>query len=51
MAMQLMVHMLAARERSLADGTHATHSGRPAYATGLVDAITGLWTAPVTPGR
>ncbi|WP_323180073.1 hypothetical protein [Streptomyces sp. NBC_00893] len=46
-----MVHMLAERERSLGDGTQVTHSGRSAYATVLVDAITGLWTAPVTPGR
>lgn len=51
MALQLMVHMLAERERSLGDSTQVTHSGWPAYATVLVDAISGLWTAPVTPGR
>jgi AcrR family transcriptional regulator len=51
MARHLMVHMLAERERALADGAHTARGSWHAYATGLVDAITGLWLAPVTPGE
>ncbi|MFE3652278.1 TetR/AcrR family transcriptional regulator [Streptomyces sp. NPDC059152] len=49
MARHLMVHTLAERERSLADGTPTVHPDWETYADGLVDAITGLWLAPVTP--
>lgn len=51
MARQLLVHMLAERERALAGGSHTTPAGWDSYATGLVDALTGLWLAPVTSGR
>jgi AcrR family transcriptional regulator len=51
MARQLMVHMCAERERALAEGTATPRSSWHDAATGLVDAITGLWLAPVTGGR
>lgn len=52
MARQLMVHMNAERERALADGTPTPRSNWHDAATGLIDAIVGLWHAPVTkPGR
>ena len=46
MTRQLMVHMCAERERALADGTAVTHASWDRVATGLVDALTGLWSAP-----
>lgn len=49
MARQLMVHTVAERERALADGLPMPRATWPAAATGLVDAITGLWLAPWTP--
>ncbi|MCF3961098.1 TetR/AcrR family transcriptional regulator [Streptomyces fuscigenes] len=49
MARHLMVHMLAERERALAEGTHTPRTSWSAYASGLVDALTGLWLAPVAP--
>ncbi|WP_443078829.1 TetR/AcrR family transcriptional regulator [Streptomyces sp. NBC_01497] len=48
MARHLMVHTIAERERALAEGTRTARTGWHAYASGLVDAITGLWLAPVT---
>lgn len=48
MARQLMVHMVAERERSLADGAPTPRASWQDAATGLIDAITGLWLAPVT---
>jgi AcrR family transcriptional regulator len=48
MARQLMVHMCAERERALADGTATPRSSWREAGTGLVDAIVGLWAAPVT---
>jgi AcrR family transcriptional regulator len=48
MASQLMVHMCAQRERALAEGTRTPRSSWHAAATGLIDAIVGLWLAPVT---
>ncbi|GAA3707122.1 TetR family transcriptional regulator [Streptomyces tremellae] len=48
MARNLMVHMLAERERALAEGAHTARTSWHAYATGLIDALTGLWLAPVT---
>ncbi|MEW2548134.1 TetR/AcrR family transcriptional regulator [Streptomyces sp. NPDC047002] len=48
MARNLMVHMLAERERALAEGSHTARTSWHAYATGLIDALTGLWLAPVT---
>ena len=48
MARQLMVHMSAERERALADGTPTPRATWHDTATGLTDAITGLWLAPIT---
>jgi AcrR family transcriptional regulator len=48
MARQLMVHMQAERERALADGTPTPRASWHDAATGLIDAITGLYLAPVT---
>ncbi|MER5625138.1 TetR family transcriptional regulator [Streptosporangium sp. NPDC002544] len=49
MARQLMVHMYAERERALAEGTPTPRSSWHDAATGLIDALVGLWLAPVTP--
>jgi AcrR family transcriptional regulator len=48
MARQLMVHMCAERERALAEGTPTPRSSWHDAATGLIDALVGLWLAPVT---
>jgi AcrR family transcriptional regulator len=48
MVRQLMVHMVAERERALAEGTHTPRANWSDAADGLIDAIAGLWTAPVT---
>ena len=48
MARQLIVHTLAERERALAEGTPTPRSSWHGAATGLIDAIVGLWTAPAT---
>lgn len=48
MARQLMVHMVAERERALAEGTPTPRSTWDEAASGIVDALVGLWTAPVT---
>ncbi|MFC7330196.1 TetR/AcrR family transcriptional regulator [Marinactinospora rubrisoli] len=49
MARHLMMHTCAERERALAEGA-PTHRGTwDDTATGLIDAITGLLLAPVTP--
>lgn len=48
MARQLLVHMIAERERALADGTPTPRASWPDAATGLVDALVGLWAAPVS---
>ena len=48
MARQLMVHMWAERERALADGTPTARVSWDDAATGLIDAIVGIWQAPVT---
>ncbi|MCP2178929.1 TetR/AcrR family transcriptional regulator [Prauserella alba] len=49
MARTLMVHTVADRERALADGTEPSAESWDAAAHGLIDALTGMWTAPVTP--
>lgn len=49
MARHLMVHMLAERERALADGTPTPRSSWQGTAIGLIDAITGMYLAPATP--
>ncbi|WP_220040077.1 TetR family transcriptional regulator [Nonomuraea aridisoli] len=48
MARQLLVHMCAERERALAEGGPTFRSSWHDAGTGLIDAITGLWLAPVT---
>ncbi|WP_036567531.1 TetR/AcrR family transcriptional regulator [Nocardia sp. BMG51109] len=49
MARLLIVHTCAERERALADDTLLRRSTWEETAAGLVDAITGLYLAPVTP--
>lgn len=48
MARQLLVHMIAERERALADNTPTPRASWHDTATGLVDALVGLWRAPVS---
>ncbi|MEV6228767.1 TetR family transcriptional regulator [Saccharopolyspora shandongensis] len=48
MARQLMVHMCAERERALAEGTATPRNNWRDAANGLIDAIVGMWLAPVT---
>ncbi|MCY1074811.1 TetR/AcrR family transcriptional regulator [Archangium lansingense] len=47
----MIVHMCAERERALHDGTATPRSSWEATATGLVDALVGVWLAPVTARR
>ncbi|WP_243793755.1 TetR/AcrR family transcriptional regulator [Saccharopolyspora gloriosae] len=49
MARQLMVHVSAERERALAEGTGTPRASWSDAATGLIDALCGLWLAPITP--
>ncbi|MEO6084548.1 MAG: TetR/AcrR family transcriptional regulator [Umezawaea sp.] len=49
MARTLMSHTCAERERALATGSPTTRASWEDTATGLIDAITGMWLAPVTP--
>jgi AcrR family transcriptional regulator len=49
MVRQLMMHVPAERERALADGTATPRASWHDAATGLVDAVTGIWLAPITP--
>jgi AcrR family transcriptional regulator len=48
MARNLMMHTCADFERAFAEGTAAPRTTWDAVATGLIDAIVGLWLAPVT---
>lgn len=48
MARHLILHMCAERERALADHTATPRANWHDTASGLVDAIVGLWLAPVT---
>lgn len=48
MARNLLMHSCADRERGLATGANVPRTSWPAAASGLIDAIVGLWTAPVT---
>jgi AcrR family transcriptional regulator len=48
MARQLLVHMVAERERALADGTPTPRLTWAEAATGIVDALVGMWLAPIT---
>jgi hypothetical protein len=50
MARNLLMHSCADRERALAKGaTPASRTSWQAAGTGLIDAIVGMWLAPVTP--
>jgi AcrR family transcriptional regulator len=48
MARELILHMSTERERALAENTPTPRSTWHDAATGLIDAIVGLWLAPVT---
>jgi AcrR family transcriptional regulator len=48
MARQLLVHVFAERERALAEGTPTPRSSWHDAATGLIDALVGMWLAPVS---
>ncbi|WP_328323566.1 TetR/AcrR family transcriptional regulator [Kribbella sp. NBC_00382] len=48
MARLLMVHLLAEYERGLDAGTPVARATWQETATGLIDGLVGLWTAPVT---
>ncbi|MEU1162326.1 TetR family transcriptional regulator [Streptomyces sp. NPDC005921] len=50
MTRHVILHMCAHRERTLALGTATPGAGWHEAATGIVDAIVGVWTAPVTSG-
>ncbi|MGZ4513178.1 MAG: TetR family transcriptional regulator [Mycobacterium sp.] len=49
MARNLLMHTCADRERALAAGASPPQRSWRAAAAGLIDAIVGLWLAPVTP--
>ncbi|MGW0801515.1 TetR/AcrR family transcriptional regulator [Nonomuraea sp. NPDC002799] len=50
MTRQLITHTCAERERALAEGTPTARSSWHDAASGLIDALAGLWLAPVTSG-
>jgi AcrR family transcriptional regulator len=49
MARNLLMHSCADRERALAKGATVARTSWQAAGSGLIDAIVGLWLAPVTP--
>ena len=51
MSRLLIVHMCAERERALHEGTAPPRSTWESTAAGLVDALVGVWLAPVTARR
>ncbi len=51
MARNLLMHTCADRERALAAGASLSHRSWRAAASGLIDAVVGLWLAPVTPNE
>ncbi|MER6463232.1 TetR/AcrR family transcriptional regulator [Streptomyces sp. NPDC001288] len=51
MARTLILHTCAERERALAEGTDTPRATWSDAATGLTDALLGLWLAPVTATR
>ncbi|MFC7328256.1 TetR/AcrR family transcriptional regulator [Marinactinospora rubrisoli] len=51
MIRHLIVHTCAERERALAEGGPTRRASWEATATGLIDALVGLWQAPVTHRR
>ena len=48
MVRNLMMHTCADFERAFADGDGVPRTSWTAVASGLIDAIVGLWLAPVT---
>ncbi|EGX56838.1 TetR family transcriptional regulator [Streptomyces zinciresistens K42] len=50
MVRHLIVHVAAERERALAEHTPTPRPTWDEAATGLADAVVGMWLAPVTPG-
>ncbi|MFI6348570.1 TetR/AcrR family transcriptional regulator [Streptomyces sp. NPDC050560] len=46
----MLVHMLAERERALADGLPTARPDWESFTGGLIDALIGLWFAPVVTG-
>ncbi|MFF4273712.1 TetR/AcrR family transcriptional regulator [Streptomyces sp. NPDC001536] len=51
MARHLLIHLPAERERALAENRPTARSSWHDYATGLADAVVGIWLAPVTQER
>ncbi|MEU1215908.1 TetR/AcrR family transcriptional regulator [Streptomyces sp. NPDC005791] len=51
MSRNLILHTCAERERALAGNTSTPRTTWHDTATGLIDAVVGLWAAPVTPCR
>ncbi|MET9089451.1 TetR family transcriptional regulator [Streptomyces sp. NPDC004237] len=51
MARTLILHTCAERERALAEGTDTPRASWDDAATGLADALLGMWLAPVTTTR
>jgi AcrR family transcriptional regulator len=49
MVRNLVVYVCAERERALAEGAPTPRATWSETAVGLIDAITGIWLAPVTP--
>jgi AcrR family transcriptional regulator len=49
MSRHVMLHVLAERERALAEGRATHRSSYPEAGSGIVDAVVGIWSAPVTP--
>jgi AcrR family transcriptional regulator len=45
----LLVHLFAERERAVAEGRPTARASWANAATGLTDAVVGVWLAPVTP--
>lgn len=48
MARNLLMHSCADRERALSNGATVARASWRAAGSGLIDAIVGLWLAPVT---
>lgn len=49
MVRHLLIHLPAERERALADDRPTSRASWHDYATGIGDAVVGIWLAPVTP--
>lgn len=49
MVRNLVIYVCAEREKALAEGNPTTRATWDETAIGLIDAITGIWQAPVTP--